>query len=246
MNEKDPPEMAVSKPTPPAINLPIVVWVLILVLFGIHLVLDWGGTQWQTFAVYTFAFIPARFGFAHFPQPPGAAVWSFLTYGFLHADWTHLLGNCLWLAVFSKPVEARLGTLRYLILLALGIIAGAAAPLVLHWGEPLQLVGISGGVSALLAAAIPVMYAQREPTPHGRLRPLRPIEIVRDRRALTFSLMWIVLTALTATSQFLATDALVPLRVVAWEAHVGGFIIGLIAFYVLDRANTPAAVHTLH
>lgn len=246
MSEKYTPEIAVSKPTTPAINLPTVVWVLILALIGIHFVLDWGGAQWQAFAVYTFAFIPARLGFAHFPQPPGAAVWSFLTYGFLHADWTHVLGNSIWLAVFSKPVQARLGTLRYLGLLALSIIAGAAATLFLHWGEPLQLVGISGGVSGLLAAAIPLMYGHREPAPHGRLRPLLPLEILRDRRAFTFGVMWLGLTAFTATSQFLATDALIPQHVIAWEAHLGGFIMGLIAFYILDRANTPAAVHTLH
>ena len=139
MSDKNPPEMSRSRQTPPAINLPRVVWVLIMVLVGIQFVLEWGGEHWQAFAVYTFAFIPARLGSVHFPQPPGAAIWSFLTYGFLHANWSHVLGNSLWLAVFSKPVQARLGTLRYLILLALSIIAGAAATLVLHGGEPLQL-----------------------------------------------------------------------------------------------------------
>ncbi len=246
MSEKYPPELALRKAPPPAINLPPVVWVLIMALIGIHIGVQWGGPHWQAFAVYTFAFIPARLGQAYFPQPPGAALWSFLTYGFLHADWSHVLGNCLWLAVFSKPVQARLGNLRYLILLSLSIIAGAAATLLLHWGEPLQLVGISGGISGLLAAAIPLMYGHHEPAPHGRLRPLLPLEILRDRRALTFSLMWIGLTVLTATSQFLTTDALIPQQVVAWEAHVGGFIVGLIAFYALDRANRSEIIHTLH
>ena len=246
MSDKNPSEMSQPRQTPPAINLPRVVWGLILALVAIQFVLEWGGEQWQAFAVYTFAFIPARLGLAHFPQPPGAAIWSFLTYGFLHANWSHVLGNSLWLAVFSKPVQARLGTLRYLILLVVSIIAGAVATLVLHWGEPLQLVGISGGVSGLLAAAIPLMYGHREPEPHGRLRPLRPLEILQDSRAVTFSLMWIVITALTATSQFITTDALIPRNVVAWEAHVGGFIIGLIAFYALDRANRLESIHTLH
>ena len=246
MSDKYPTELGRPSPYPPAINLPRVVWALIVALIGIHFILEWGGEHWQAFAVYTFAFIPARLGLAHFPQPPGAAVWSFLTYGFLHADWTHVLSNCLWLAVFSKPVQERLGTLRYLILLALSIVAGAAATLVLHWGEALQLVGISGGVSGLLAAAIPLMYGKREPNGRGRLRPLRPLEIVQDSRALTFSLMWIGLTAVTATSQFITTDAMIAHNVVAWEAHVGGFIIGLIAFYALDRANRLESIHTLH
>ncbi len=246
MNEKNRTELALSQQRVPAVNLPPVVWILIATLIGIHFVYERSGAHNQAFAVYTFAFIPARLSSAYFPQPPGAALWSFLTYGFLHADWAHVLGNCLWLAVFSKPVQARLGNVRYLLLLALSIIAGAAATLILHWGEPLQLVGISGGVSGLLAAAIPLMYGQRQPAPHGRLRPLRPMEILRDRRALTFSLMWMGLTALTATSQFLTSDAMIPSQVVAWEAHVGGFIVGLLAFYALDRANRSEIIHTLH
>ncbi len=246
MNTDNLAKTAFSKKPPPAINLPRVVWMLILALVGIHLVLQAGGPHWQAFAIYTFAFIPARLSLEHFPQPPGAAVWSFLTYGLLHGDWMHVLGNCLWLVVFSKPVQARLGTLRYLLLLALSVIAGAASTLLLHWGEPLQLVGISGGVSGLLAAAIPLMYGHREPSPSGRLRPLAPMEILRDRRALTFSLMWLGITALTATSQFLTTNAIIAQQVVAWEAHVGGFIMGLLVFYGLDHANRSEIVHTLH
>ncbi len=246
MSGQNPAEMSTIGPKAPIINLPVVVWALVGLILAIHAVLEWGGTGWQTYAVYMFSFIPARLGPAHFPQAPGSAIWSFLTYGLLHGDWGHVLTNSLWLAVFSKPVQARLGTMRFVLLLCLSIIGGAVASLAVHWGEPIMLVGISAGVSGILAAAIPVMYARQDLRHRSRIHPLTPLEILRDRRALTFTLMWMGLTVVTATSQFLTGSALIEERVVAWESHVGGFIVGMIAFYVLDRANQPAAVHTLH
>jgi membrane associated rhomboid family serine protease len=224
-------------------NVPTVIVAVIAVLVLIHGAIQWGGLQWQVLSQYAFAFIPARFGPLPFPQLSGSAYWSFLTYGFLHADWTHLGFNCLWLVIFSKPVALRLGTVRYLALLALTIIAGAFAGLVVHWGQFVVMVGISAGVSGMVAAAIPIMYAG-----HLRLNmddkhlmaamtPLTPLQIVQSRPALMFTLLWLGLTTLTATSQYLTGTAFLEERVVAWEAHLGGFIAGFIAFYLLDRTR---------
>jgi len=222
----------------PMFNLPTVVWAIVALIIAIHAGLELGGPKWQAWAVYDFAFIPARFGPAPFPQATGAAWWSMLTYGLLHANWTHVLLNSLWLVVFSKPVQAFMGNVRYLLILAIGIIAGALASLALHWGQDLILVGISGGVSALLAAAIPLMY--------GRGRPLRPIEIFTNRSALIFTLMWLALTVVSASTQYLSNGALSQDNAVAWEAHLGGFAAGLAAFYVLLAKPQSGPTPTLH
>ncbi len=232
----------------PAINLPAVVWILIVVLFVIEALIQLGPPSWQAFASYNFAFIPARFGPEPFPQYGLARWWSMLTYGFLHADWVHVASNSLWLAVFSKPVEAHLGTLRYLVLLAVSIIAGAIAALIVHWGQPIILVGISAGVSGILAGAIPLMHG-RPGNPYAMapsLTPLRPMQILTNGRALTFTIMWLVLTFFTASTQFLTGQALIEQRVVAWESHLGGFIVGFIMFYILDATLPRKQVHTLH
>ena len=225
-----------AKP-PPAVNLPTVVWAVIALIIGIHAFLELAGPKWQTFAEYEFAFIPARFGPAAFPQHEGSAWWSMLTYGLLHANWMHVLLNSLWLAVFSKPVQAHFGTPRYLLILGVGIISGAVASLLVHWGEAIDLVGISAGVSALLAAAIPLMY--------GKGRPLRPIELITNRSALIFTLVWLAMTVFTGASAYLS-NTFVAENQIAWDAHLGGFIAGLIMFYILEAVAQPASRPTLH
>jgi membrane associated rhomboid family serine protease len=225
-----------------------VVLVVIAVLLSIHVLLLLGGEHWQIWAVAVFGFNPARFGTEPFWQVPGSRWFSMLTYGLLHADWMHVGFNCLWLAVFSKPVAMRLGTLRYLILLAICVIAGALGALALHWGQNYAMVGISAGVSGLLAAAIPLMYARNADIGLGSeigmeyLKPLRPLEIITNGRALAFTLMWLGLTVFTAASQYMTGTAFIEERPIAWEAHLAGFVAGLIAFYLLDRRKVPRAI----
>ena len=235
--------------TPPIIQLPVVVWAVLGLLLAVQVVLALGGEGWVMWTNYLFAFIPARFGPDPFPQAPGSAWWSMFTYGLLHADWMHLGTNALWLAIFSKPVEARLGAGRYLALFTISVIAGAVASLIVHWGQNIIMVGASAGVSGVLAAAIPLMHGRFDAIslrPGDGLRPLRPMEILQDRRALTFTLVWLGLTLITASSQYVNGQAFVEQRVVAWDAHLGGFIAGFIAFYLLDATRARKPVHTLH
>ena len=220
------------------INLPPVVVVLIAVLVAIQIIIPFTDQKWVYFA---FAFIPARFGSAIFPQLVGSAYWSMFTYGFLHADWVHLASNSLWLAIFSKPVATWLGWWRYLVLFTASVIAGAVAGLIVHWGQNVTMVGASAGVSGVLGAAIPIMYGGDNRAPGKAIgmmyqfRPLSPGQLLTNRRALTFTIMWLGLTMITATSQYMTGTAFLEERVIAWEAHLGGFVVGLISFYLLDR-----------
>ena len=233
---------------PPIINLPVVVLAVLGLILGIHLVLQLGGDGLQTWAVAIFAFNTGRFGPEPVTQIAGSKWWSFVTYGLLHADWMHVGFNSIWLAIFSKPVAMRLGALRYLALLGVSVIAGAAAALLVHWGQNYAMIGISAGVSGVLAAAIPIMYAKNSEIGMGSeigmdyLKPLRPLEILTNGRAMTFTAMWMGLTLITAASQYITGAAFLEERPVAWEAHVGGFIVGFIAFYLLDRRRVPRAI----
>lgn len=217
----------------PIFKAPGVVVGLIALLAMVHLALEIGGTEIRLWAIYTLAFIPALYQYR---------IWSFLTHGFLHADWVHLFFNCLWLLVFGSVVARRLGWWRFLLLSGLAVVAGAVASLLLHWGEAVIVIGASGAVSGLMAAAIPLMYGTRlrvggsHAHDLSHVLALRPLEILTNQRALAFTLIWILITLFSGASGWTGNGFLEEGQI-AWEAHLGGFLAGLVAFYVLDPHN---------
>ena len=215
-----------NRTSAPIFNAPPVVIGLIAVLAAIHVGLWLLGEEWQALAFEYLALIPARFvGRAHVP---GSEYWSLLTYAFLHGDWMHILFNSLWLLVFGTPVARFMGARRFLLLSAIASVAGGLSSLILHWGEDLYVIGASGAVSGLLAAAIPLMYARR--LPGGGGRPLTFRELLTDRNALIFMALWLAITLASGATGWVG-NGFVTESGIAWEAHIGGFLAGLAGFY---------------
>lgn len=242
MNEPDAVEVEpVAKE--PFFRAPKVVLILIAVLVCVHVAVLLAGDDWRIWSLYALSFIPARItGTAPFPAIWGSQVWTFVTYGLLHADVMHLFFNSLWLLVFGSVVARRLGALKFLVLACASTIMGAAATLLTHWGEVAIVIGASGAVSGLMAAAIPLMYGaglrlgDTYRIDIATVRPLRPLEILTNRRAFIFTLIWIAVTLFSGASGWTGASFMEEGRI-AWEAHLGGFVAGLIAFYWLDRRN---------
>ncbi len=227
----------------PFFRAPKVVLILIAILVGVHVAILLAGEDWQVWSLYALSFIPARIsGDAPFPAIWGSQVWSFVTYGLLHADMMHLFFNSLWLLVFGSVVARRLGAFKFLVLACVSTIMGAVATLLTHWGEVAIVIGASGAVSGLMAAAIPLMYGaglrlgDTYRMDIATVRPLRPLEILTNRRAFIFTLVWIAVTLFSGASGWTGASFMEEGRI-AWEAHLGGFVAGLIAFYWLDRRN---------
>lgn len=169
----------------------------------------------------------------------GPRLWTVLTYGLLHGSWLHLVTNVLWLAAFGSPVARRLGPGRFLSLMGLSTIGGA----LLHWFsrdlDVLPLVGASAAVSGATAAAIRFVFApglrfgSLADDAVVRAIPAEPIgQLWRNSRALLFIGIWFA-------TNFLFGSGLVPIlgedTSIAWEAHIGGFMVGLLLFSLLDR-----------
>jgi membrane associated rhomboid family serine protease len=172
------------------------------------------------------------------PQP-----WTVVTYAFLHADWVHLGVNSLWLAAFGAPVARRFGTWRFLGFMVITAIAGAGAHYLFHRFDLMPVIGASAAISGTMAAAIRFVFVPGAPLGAQlgfgsraddrayQQKPLPLLRVLTDRRAVAFLVIWFV-------ANFVFGVASVPLGItsaaVAWEAHVGGFLAGLLLFPLFD------------
>lgn len=257
----------------PVFNVPGAVVVLSLLLVAIYGLGGWFDAEgWM---IWELAFIPGRYaslfgidvvtlareglqaGDEHAEQilalaraialEGDAKPWTFLTYAFLHGSWTHVLLNVVWLTAFGTAVARRFGSARFLLLMALCAVGGAAMQLVTQPGDVLPMVGASAAVSGAMAAAL--RFAFQPGAPLGIYRfddrsayrqPALPLkDVLAERRALTFVLVWF---ALNLASGLLAPRLGLVDSAIAWQAHVGGFLVGLFAFPVLDPVPRGPAV----
>jgi membrane associated rhomboid family serine protease len=230
----------------PLLNLPPAVAGFLLVIVAIHLVRAFLlSDEANVWTLVTFAFIPARIGGTiDLPFPGGIAgeLWTFVTYALLHANFAHLIVNSVWLAAFGSPLAWRFGVTRFLLFSAGGAIAGALAHLALHSSEAIPLVGASAAISGHMAAICRFGFGRigslRGATAEDWQRPARPlIEALRDRRVLGFLIAWFAVNlafGLTNGAGAVQSGA------IAWEAHIGGFLFGLLAFRLFDPSRNRA------
>jgi len=165
--------------------------------------------------VFTFGYRPAD------PQ-----VITLFTAMFLHSGFMHLAGNMLFLWIYGDNVEHRLGSASYLLWY---LMTGVAATLFFAWFDPtsdLPMVGASGAISGVLGFYF-LWF------PHNRVRLW----------VFFFPFIWDVflVPARLVLGMYLVIENLLPFLVargetgVAYGAHIGGFVAGLAAAWILDR-----------
>ncbi len=145
---------------------------------------------------------------------------------FLHGGWMHLIGNMLFLWVFADNIEATVGNGRFLIFYLLGGLAAHVGHIYFNAESSIPTVGASGAISAVMGA-----YLILFPTSRVKLWFLFFIFRVP---AVLFLGIWI-------WQQWSAGTAALGVPVeqnagVAWWAHIGGFIFGVVAgFYYRSK-----------
>ncbi|MCX8043455.1 MAG: rhomboid family intramembrane serine protease [Desulfobacterota bacterium] len=152
----------------------------------------------------------------------------FITSMFLHGGWLHVLGNMLYLYIFGDNVEDRLGHVRYLIFYLLcGICASVTQVLAAPYAR-IPMVGASGAIAGVMGAYFCMFPYSRIVTLVFIFFFIEFIEIP----AFFFLLFWFVLQFLNGTLSFSTQNAAGG---VAWWAHIGGFVAGILLLLVFRR-----------
>ena len=168
--------------------------------------------------------IPAEFAGAPY-------TWSFMHMGsamFMHAGWMHLIGNMWFLWIFGNNIEDAMGSIRFVVFyLVCGVIA-ALVHVLIQSGSDIPMIGASGAVSGVLGAYL-VLH------PSARITTFLPLGIfmrVIEVPAWIFLAVWIGLQIL---SQAASGAGQHTGGGVAYLAHIGGFVAGVVLIFFFKK-----------
>lgn len=197
-------------------SFPIITWIIIIAnaLVFLH-ELRLSEAELQNF-IYSFGLIGERIvwdnPFTWFP---------FMSHMFLHGGWVHFLSNMWTFFIFADNVEDRMGSLRFALFYVLGGIVAGVLQVMLGGAPDIPSVGASGAIAAVLGAYFLFF-------PRAKVVTFIPIFILPwfiDIPAILYLGFWFIsqlFSGLAALSTQAAAGG------IAWWAHIGGFIFGLL------------------
>lgn len=202
-----------AAPQQPLINLPPLTKTMMGIFILIHLIITYALPQNAMEWVYVhLGFVPGRFTGTLAFEPLALA--TPLTHMFLHGSWLHLIMNTVMMAAFGSGIERWIGTKRMGIFFLLSGLCGVAFHFALNMSSPYPVIGASGALSGLFAAAI-VMLNRGRGEMGGRFG------------ILPFIILWIGITV--GFGMMGSPDG----HDVAWAAHLGGFLGGFIVMKLM-------------
>jgi len=167
--------------------------------------------------IFIYGLVPARYSIPTISSyfTLGQQLLSFVSFMFLHGGFFHLLGNMWSLYIFGDNVEDRLGPFRYLFFYLLCGFASGVSHLVINWQSQIPTIGASGAIAGVMGAYMMLH-------PKSRILTLIPIFFffqVVEIPAVFFLGIWFIFQFLSAAG---------GRGGIAWWAHIGGFIFGII------------------
>jgi len=208
----------------PAINWLLIAINALVFLYEINL----SPAAGQRFML-TFGLVPARLDLLD----PLSYI-SVFSHMFMHAGWFHFLSNMWVLFIFGDNVEDRLGSIRYLIFYLLSGVAAALIQVVVSPNSQIPLVGASGAIAGVLGAYF-LFY------PTARVLTFIPIFIfpwLVEIPAILFLGFWFVSQLFSGLLSIAAVSA-VQTGGIAWWAHIGGFVFGLLTARLFGSRRLP-------
>jgi membrane associated rhomboid family serine protease len=184
---------------------------------------------------YLFGIVPRRYSHPSWAREIGFPdnYWPFLTSMFLHGGWMHIIGNMWTLWIFGDNVEDRMGPIRFLVFYMLcGLAAG-----IVHWltnySSTIPTVGASGAIAGVLGAYFLLF-------PRSWIVVMVPIIIYPvffDMPAIIYLGIWFATQFFSGVGSLASSS---EVGGVAWWAHIGGFVMGLVLTpFFARRADDP-------
>ena len=171
------------------------------------------------------AFVPTRF----LANPIGGLLTLF-TSMFMHAGWLHLAGNMLYLWVFGDNVEDRFGHVKFIVFYLLCGLAATFAQLAFSIGSSVPNLGASGAIAGVLGAYI-LMF------PKGKVKVLQGQQVIQVPALLAIG-VWIVLQFFSGIGSISGSA---QTGGVAYMAHIGGFVAGLVLTFLFRGSRGAEA-----
>jgi hypothetical protein len=165
----------------------------------------------------------------------GQQLFSLLSFMFLHGGFWHLLGNMWSLYIFGDNIEDRLGPFRYLVFYLLCGLLSGFTHLIFNLHSNIPTIGASGAIAGVMGAYL-ILY------PNAKILTLIPIIFIPwfvEIPAFFFLGLWFVIQFISATGSHGGAGG------IAWWAHIGGFIFGIVClkvFLALPRTGVSAPV----
>ncbi len=151
--------------------------------------------------------------------------YTLITHTFVHANLAHLIGNVWTLWIFGNNVEDKMGFLRFISFYLLCGVGAAFTQMLFAPGSSIPMVGASGAISGVMGAYLLLF-------PKSKITLMVPIFIFPyffQLPAFVFLVFWFLFQFLSGAQSLLG-----PKNVggIAWWAHIGGFLIGILTFWM--------------
>jgi membrane associated rhomboid family serine protease len=205
-------------------SFPAVNWLIIIANLVVFVALELGMSppDLERF-IFTYGLVPAELTDL---QP--RAVLTVFTSMFLHGGWVHVISNLWALYIFGDNVEDRMGSGRYLVFYVICGVLAALAQVFITPASRIPMIGASGAIAGVLAAYLLLF-------PRARVVTLMVIFFFPwfiEIPAVLYLGIWFI-------SQFfsgvMALDVQAATGGIAYWAHIGGFVAGLLLVWVFAR-----------
>ncbi len=205
--------------TIPSRNYPVINTALILINVIVYAIEISQGEALDVF-LFTYGLVPGRYSIHEIASyfSISQQILSFASFMFLHGSFWHLLGNMWFLYIFGDNIEDRLGHLKYLLFYLLCGVSSGITHLFFNLGSMMPTVGASGAIAGVMGAYF-ILY------PRAKIITLIPIIFIPyfvELPAMAFLGIWFFMQFISASLSTAQSGG------IAWWAHIGGFIFGMI------------------